>query len=65
MRAIIWVIRGVGFCLYSIWEFLHWAVLLAVIGVYLGFFLYVGFFAARGVFPDLIPWVQGLPELLW
>jgi hypothetical protein len=53
MRAIKWLIGCVR-------EFLYWAVLLAVIGVYLGFFLYVGWFTARGTFPDLIPWVQGL-----
>ena len=53
MRAITWLIGAV-------FELLQWAVFLAVIGLWLGFFAYVGWFAARGLFPDLIPWVQGV-----
>ena len=52
MRAIIWLI---GFVVESV----KWMVTIAVISLWLGFFLYVGWFAARGMFPDLIPWVQG------
>lgn len=53
MRAITWLIG-------SVVESAKWMVTIAVVGLWLGFFLYVGWFAAKGVFPDLIPWVQGL-----
>lgn len=51
--AIWWIIDPVV-------EFAKWALLIAAVGLWLGFFLYVGWFAARGMFPDLIPWVQGV-----
>ena len=53
MRAMKWLIGWVV-------ELVQSMLILAVVGLWLGFFLYVGWFAARGVFPDLIPWVQGL-----
>lgn len=49
-----------GWIIGIVLEFARWAVLIAMVGLWLGFFLYVGWFAARGTFPDLIPWVQGL-----
>lgn len=52
MRAIIWLI---GFVVESV----KWMVTIAVVGLWLGFFGYVGWFAARAVFPDLISRVQG------
>lgn len=53
MRAIKWVIGFVA-------EVLKWMVAIATAGLWFGFFAYVGWFAARGMFPDLIPWLQGV-----
>ena len=39
---------------------IKWMVTITVVGLWFGFFAYVGWFAARGTFPDLIPWMQGV-----
>jgi len=51
MKAILWLAGLVG-------DLLKWVVTMSVVGLFFGFFHYIGWDAARTLLPVLIPLIQ-------